>query len=256
MSAALALELAPLSEKPRLGKKVAKPRLVWENPALSAGKHKGNSKVKGRSSYGRVLYMNARVYDASIGRFMSADTIVPDPFHSQDFNRYSYVRNNPLKYTDPTGRQLCGTEGVEDNNFTFGLCIQDFYDYRDIGYDPRDELSGGPNGPGAPPNNGDPTLPAPDPVAGDGNIAAPPSNTPPVFRPRTVHIPNTGRGFNADGTLAGVVEIINSDVGIFVTNLLPGVELGRAIYYDEGAVAIIAGVCRIRAGWQACGYWW
>ncbi|CAG0953427.1 hypothetical protein ANRL4_00220 [Anaerolineae bacterium] len=34
---------------------------------------------------------------------MSADTIVPDPSNPQSLNRFSYVRNHPLKYTDPTG---------------------------------------------------------------------------------------------------------------------------------------------------------
>jgi RHS repeat-associated protein len=33
-------------------------------------------------------------------RFISADTLIPNPFSIQDFNRYSYVLNNPMKYTD------------------------------------------------------------------------------------------------------------------------------------------------------------
>nr|MBA3532410.1 hypothetical protein [Ardenticatenales bacterium] len=37
------------------------------------------------------------------GKFLQADTIVPEPGNPQSFNRYSYVLNNPLKYTDPTG---------------------------------------------------------------------------------------------------------------------------------------------------------
>ena len=153
-----------------------------------------------------LTYMNARVYDASIGRFMSADTIVPNPFNSQDFNRYSYVRNNPLRYTDPTGHQLCGTEGVEGGP-GFALCFFDLVNFEQpfeqpfVFFDPRDELSGGPNGPGAPVPS--PTLPAPDPVAGDGNIAAPPSHTSPVYRPS----PATGSERNGDGSLAGVVGI-------------------------------------------------
>ncbi|HFU76061.1 MAG TPA: RHS repeat-associated core domain-containing protein [Arcobacter sp.] len=49
------------------------------------------------------IHMNARLYDSTIGRFLSADTIVQAPFKSQSFNRYSYVFNNPLYYTDPTG---------------------------------------------------------------------------------------------------------------------------------------------------------
>jgi len=50
-----------------------------------------------------LIHMNARIYDSEIGRFLSADTVIQDPLDSQAYNRYSYVRNNPLKYTDPTG---------------------------------------------------------------------------------------------------------------------------------------------------------
>jgi RHS repeat-associated protein len=50
-----------------------------------------------------LIYMNARYYLPGIGRFISADTLVPDPTNPQQFNRYTYVLNNPLRYTDPTG---------------------------------------------------------------------------------------------------------------------------------------------------------
>jgi len=50
-----------------------------------------------------LYYYNARYYDAGIGRFISADTIVPDPFNPQSLNRYSYCLNNPLRYVDPSG---------------------------------------------------------------------------------------------------------------------------------------------------------
>jgi RHS repeat-associated protein len=50
-----------------------------------------------------LVHMNGRVYDPGIGRFLSADPLVPVPWNSQSFNRYSYVRNNPLTYTDPSG---------------------------------------------------------------------------------------------------------------------------------------------------------
>jgi RHS repeat-associated protein len=46
---------------------------------------------------------NARLYDPVIGRFISPDSIVQTPFDPQTLNRYSYVRNNPLIYTDPSG---------------------------------------------------------------------------------------------------------------------------------------------------------
>jgi RHS repeat-associated protein len=50
-----------------------------------------------------LIYMNARYYVPAIGRFASADTIVPDPANPQSFNRYSYSLNNPIYYTDPSG---------------------------------------------------------------------------------------------------------------------------------------------------------
>ncbi|MEP0068922.1 RHS repeat-associated core domain-containing protein [Pyruvatibacter sp.] len=50
-----------------------------------------------------LVHMNGRVYDAQIGRFLSADPHVQDPFNTQNLNRYSYVLNNPLAYTDPDG---------------------------------------------------------------------------------------------------------------------------------------------------------
>jgi len=50
-----------------------------------------------------LYYYEARYYDPVIGRFISPDTIVPDLLDPQSLNRYSYVYNNPLRYTDPTG---------------------------------------------------------------------------------------------------------------------------------------------------------
>ncbi|MES9868355.1 MAG: RHS repeat-associated core domain-containing protein [Sedimenticola sp.] len=50
-----------------------------------------------------LIHMNGRVYDPEIGRFLSADPNIQAPQNSQSYNRYSYVLNNPLKYTDPSG---------------------------------------------------------------------------------------------------------------------------------------------------------
>jgi hypothetical protein len=46
---------------------------------------------------------NARFYDPALGKFISADTIVPNLGNSQSLNRYSYAYDNPLRYTDPSG---------------------------------------------------------------------------------------------------------------------------------------------------------
>ena len=53
-----------------------------------------------------LINMNGRVYDPVISRFLSPDPYVQAPGYSQSFNRYSYVLNNPLKYTDPSGELI------------------------------------------------------------------------------------------------------------------------------------------------------
>ncbi len=60
-----------------------------------------------------LMHYNARYYDPQIGRFISADTIIPNPMDPQQLNRYSYVTNNPVLYRDPTGHcQTIDANGV------------------------------------------------------------------------------------------------------------------------------------------------
>jgi len=54
-----------------------------------------------------LIHMNGRVYDPVLGRFLSADSYVQDAGDSQSYNRYSYVSNNPLNSTDPSGHTKC-----------------------------------------------------------------------------------------------------------------------------------------------------
>jgi RHS repeat-associated protein len=54
-----------------------------------------------------LVHMGARWYNSRIGRWISPDTIVPDPAAPQDFNRYAYSRNNPVGYIDPSGHRPC-----------------------------------------------------------------------------------------------------------------------------------------------------
>jgi RHS repeat-associated protein len=48
--------------------------------------------------------MHARFTDAALGRFLSVDPVEGDPQNPQSWNRYAYVRNNPINRIDPTGR--------------------------------------------------------------------------------------------------------------------------------------------------------
>ncbi|PKQ45187.1 RHS repeat-associated core domain-containing protein [Confluentibacter flavum] len=50
-----------------------------------------------------LIHMNGRLYDPKLHRFLQTDNYVQDPGNTQNYNRYGYVLNNPLKYTDPSG---------------------------------------------------------------------------------------------------------------------------------------------------------
>jgi len=50
-----------------------------------------------------LINMNGRIYDPVTARFLSADPSIQSPGNLQSYNRYSYVMNNPLAYTDPSG---------------------------------------------------------------------------------------------------------------------------------------------------------
>jgi RHS repeat-associated protein len=56
-------------------------------------------------------HMNGRVEDAILGRFLSPDPYIADPTNAQGYNRYSYVNNNPLTFTDPSGFCLSNGDG-------------------------------------------------------------------------------------------------------------------------------------------------
>jgi hypothetical protein len=68
-----------------------------------------------------------------IGRFISADTIVPNPANPQSLNRYSYCLNNPLKYIDPTGHTeyWVADEGLNDNG-EFWYCVYSDSEYSNL----------------------------------------------------------------------------------------------------------------------------
>lgn len=80
-----------------------------------------------------LINMNARLYDAKLHRFLAPDNFVQDATNSQNYNRYGYVLNNPMKYKDPSGELFVFTifnAVVEtlQNVFTHGINFN-HYDY-------------------------------------------------------------------------------------------------------------------------------
>jgi RHS repeat-associated protein len=80
----------------------------WESGVATDLRFTGQRQESGFGLYD----FNARYYDPTIGRFISADTIVPNPDNPQDLNRYGYTRNNPLRHIDPTGHECVPCEMV------------------------------------------------------------------------------------------------------------------------------------------------
>jgi RHS repeat-associated protein len=52
-----------------------------------------------------LVYMQARYYDPAVGRFLSADPVMPTVGNAFNFSRYAYANNNPIVNIDPDGRQ-------------------------------------------------------------------------------------------------------------------------------------------------------
>ena len=66
-----------------------------------------------------LIHMNGRVYDPEIGRFISADPNIQFMKDIQSYNRYSYLQNNPMTATDPTGFLTAAGEGQS--------CAEEFF---------------------------------------------------------------------------------------------------------------------------------
>ncbi len=62
----------------------------------------------------QLIHMNGRMYDYQLGRFLGVDPFIQAPTNSQSMNPYSYIMNNPLSGTDPTGYSVTCTAGDPD----------------------------------------------------------------------------------------------------------------------------------------------
>jgi RHS repeat-associated protein len=65
-----------------------------------------------------IYYYGARYYNPTLMRWVQADPMIQNPYDPQALNRYSYVKNNPMRYTDPTGKKLTRAKNnqYEDEN--------------------------------------------------------------------------------------------------------------------------------------------
>ncbi len=74
-----------------------------------------------------LYYYVARYYDPVVGRFISADTLIPQPGSSQAYDRYAYVNNNPINFNDPSGHAQ-----IDDDNVTCQSwnCVNNPYIYQ------------------------------------------------------------------------------------------------------------------------------
>ena len=70
-----------------------------------------------------LYFYGARWYDQAAGRFVQPDTIIPQQQGVQAWDRYAYVNNNPVKYTDPSGHWPCSfsSSGLSCSFNTFNL---------------------------------------------------------------------------------------------------------------------------------------
>jgi RHS repeat-associated protein len=73
-----------------------------------------NGAGKNRPKYGsaefdaetKLYYMNARYQNPELGRFTTADNVIDGEYDTQGWNRYSYCKNNPVRYKDPSGHNV------------------------------------------------------------------------------------------------------------------------------------------------------
>lgn len=96
------------------GVTVAEPTQQLDEFGFTSQRRNPSTAMAGQDGAG-LIYMNARFYDATLGRFISPDTVIPDANNPQSLNRYAYARNNPISYSDPTGYDA--ESSVESDSF-------------------------------------------------------------------------------------------------------------------------------------------
>jgi RHS repeat-associated protein len=85
-----------------------------------------------------LVFLRARYYDPAIGRFLTADSLIPDPLRSQAWTRYAYVENNSVNFIDPSGHCIVQWSGEvrmgQAPYGTSGLCPHTESPHREAAY--------------------------------------------------------------------------------------------------------------------------
>jgi len=110
------------AEKPHQGQKNRNRRSRRRKSAASRYRIKEKLRSGPRLASGPHVDYNARLYDPTLGRFLSVDPLIGHPGSTQSINPYSYVENNPLNKVDPTGEAIAGMGpcGVLGDECTIG----------------------------------------------------------------------------------------------------------------------------------------
>jgi RHS repeat-associated protein len=66
-----------------------------------------------------LVYLRARTLDPATGRFLSADTVIPNAPGTTGYNPYAYAGNDPTTWTDPTGHQIVDQDVLREMLWTF-----------------------------------------------------------------------------------------------------------------------------------------
>ncbi|MCP5130848.1 MAG: RHS repeat-associated core domain-containing protein [Pseudomonadales bacterium] len=75
---------------------------TWLPATITAYEQRGYTGHEHLDDIG-IIHMNGRIYDPRLGRMLSPDPVTQAPENGQNYNRYTYAYNNPLKYSDPSG---------------------------------------------------------------------------------------------------------------------------------------------------------
>lgn len=98
----------------------------WGEVLAGGTKNKFQYTGQEKDSETGLNYYNARYYDPHTRHFTQADDIIQDPYDPQSLNRYSYVKNNPVNYKDPSGHFAQALVILAPEFFLLGMEIGGF----------------------------------------------------------------------------------------------------------------------------------